>query len=97
MENTYHIKVEVIGKEDENGKIDQGLKDGIECNGFVILGNREDDSTSVIHHLSLIDMAFLILKEEKFMQASIIAKAMEEAKDWGRKSSSNLLELLKNL
>ena len=55
---TYRIKVEVIGEELEDGKLDREMTDeGIECDGFVILGFTGDGVYSSVHHTTIADIA----------------------------------------
>ena len=75
----YRIKIEVIGEEDEC-KLDQTDLKPIECDGFAILGSKDDKPNSVfIHHLSTIDIANIIAEHDTLLSASIIAKAFKEA------------------
>ena len=54
---------------------------GVECDGFAILANKGKGGTNVIHGISNIDLAALIAGNDEMMAASVIAKALREARD----------------
>jgi len=81
-EPIYRIKVEVIGEERDDCKLDKKLKEGIECAGFVILADKEDSSSVLIHGVSTLDIATMIAPSGAMMAASILAKAMREGKKY---------------
>ena len=76
----YRITVEVIG--DEKGhEIGDSLRKGIECDGFAILANKGKGAETAIHRISSIDLASIVACSDEMMGASLIAKAMREARD----------------
>lgn len=93
-EPIYRIKVEVIGTEDEEHKINETLR-GVECNGFVILGNKGESTSTAIHGVSNIDIATMIATSGEMMAASLIAQAMREGKKYMREERSPLVDILK--
>lgn len=95
--NTYRIKIEVIGGDGEH-PIDERLLDGIECNGFVIIGDQGESSTVIIHHLTVRDIADSIAHEDSLLAASVIAKAYNEANDMiGKRKMNSLASILRGL
>ena len=81
MENpTYRITVEVIGDEKDH-ELGDFLRVGVECDGFAILANKSKGGTNVIHGISNIDLAALIAGNDEMFAASVIAKALREARD----------------
>ena len=54
---------------------------GVECDGFAILANKGKGGTNVIHGISNIDLAALISGDDEMMAASVIAKALREARN----------------
>lgn len=78
MEKTYkyRIKVEVLGEPDKDSlKVLETVGEGIECNGFVILGDRVEDTVTFIHDMSIDEVAKSIVPDEDLMQAAILAQA----------------------
>lgn len=95
-EPIYRIKIEVIGTEDEKCKIDETLRGGVDCSGFVILCDKGDDtSTAILHHVSNIDVACAIAGSGELMAASLIAQAMREGRKLLREERSPLADLIK--
>ena len=92
----YRIKVEVIGEQEH--KISAALQEGIECEGFAIIADKGETRAKIIHGVSNIELASAIAGSDELMAASIIAKALREAKevsDKGKiKEISGLLNLL---
>ena len=91
MENpTYRITVEVIG--DEKGcEIGNSLQGGVECDGFAIIANKGEGGQTVIHGVSNIDLACIIAENDVMMGASVIAKALREARTIIENKSSKIL------
>ena len=54
--------------------------DGISCDGFVIAANGEHNSSVAIHNVNQMDIATMIAASAELTSASIIAKALREAK-----------------
>lgn len=75
-ETKYRIKVELIGEPDKDGlKLLETVGEGIECNGFVILGDNEDHALTLIHNMNIKDIAESIMPDKELMQAAILAQA----------------------
>lgn len=91
MENlTYRITVEVIG--DEKGpKLGDSMRGGVECDGFAIIANKGKGGTTAIHGISNIDLAAIIAGSDELMGASVIAKALREARDITENKPSKIL------
>lgn len=94
-EPIYRIKVEVIGEETEDCKINETLRGGVDCNGFVILCNKEDSSEVAIHRVSNIDIATMLAPSGEMMAASLLAQAMREGKKYLQESRNPLVDILK--
>jgi len=73
----YRIKIEAL---DPNETIKEDLQAGVECDGFFLGMNIEDDNRSIIHNLSIVDIAGVIAPDTKLLEAAIIARAMDEAR-----------------
>jgi len=94
-EPIYRIKIEVIGTEDKECKIDETLRGGVDCSGFVILCDKGDTSSAILHHVSNIDVACAIAGSGELMAASLIAQAMREGRKLMREERSPLADLIK--
>ena len=94
-EPIYRIKVEVIGEEKEDCKLDESLRGGVECSGFVILSNNEDHSSVALHAVSNIDIATMIAPSGEMMAASLIAQAMREGKKYLDEARNPMADILK--
>lgn len=94
-EPIYRIKVEVIGEEKEDCKLDESLRGGVECSGFVILSNNEDHASVAIHAVSNIDIATMIAPSDEMMAASLIAQAMRKGKKYLNEARNPLADILK--
>lgn len=93
----YRIKIEPI-EGAEGAKISDELLEPIECDGFVILGNRGRTSVNIMHDINDIEIASIIAEDTDILGASIIAKAMREDSEMKRKSAAgNLFGKLLNL
>lgn len=90
MENpTYRITVEVIG--DEKGhELGDSLR-GVECDGFAIIANKGKSGQVAIHGISNIDLACIIAGNDEMTGASVIAKALREARTITEDKSSKIL------
>lgn len=76
----YRIKVEAIGEGECKDMLDEKLTEGIECNGFVILGDRgPKQGVTLKHDVNDIDIAGIIAEDAGMLGASLIAKAMKNA------------------
>ncbi|MBE5774522.1 MAG: hypothetical protein E7337_11405 [Clostridiales bacterium] len=94
-EPIYRIKVEVIGEEKEGCKLDESLRGGVECSGFVILSNNEDHTSVAMHAVSNMDIATMIAPSGEMMAASLIAQAMREGKKYLNEARNPLADILK--
>lgn len=94
-EPIYRIKVEVIGEENEDCKLDESLRGGVECSGFVILSNNEDHTSVAMHAVSNMDIATMIAPSGEMMAASLIAQAMREGKKYLNEARNPLADILK--
>lgn len=75
-EYKYRIKVEVIGEPDADDlKMLESIGEGIECDGLLILGDRREHSTELVHKASIDDIARMITPCVDLMQAAILAQA----------------------
>lgn len=59
---------------------------GIECDGFVILGDRGQDVATLIHGLTTTEVAQSIACHGTLIAAATIAKALREARQYERES-----------
>lgn len=75
-EYKYRIKIEVLSEPDEEDlKMLELIGDGIDCDGFLILGDKREKSTELIHEASIEDIARMIAPSVDLMQAAILAQA----------------------
>lgn len=94
----YRIKVEAIGEGECKVMLDEKLTEGIECNGFVILGDRDKQGAIIKQDVNDIDIAGLIAEDADMLGASLIAKAMTDACELKKKErAGNLFGKLLNL
>ena len=94
----YRIKVEAIGEAEGKDMLDEKLTEGIECNGFVILGDRDKQGAIIKQDVNDIDIAGLIAEDADMLGASLIAKAMQDACELKKKSrAGDLFGKLLNL
>jgi hypothetical protein len=95
-ENKYRIRVEVIGEEEPENKISENLRHGIECDGFVILGNSEVNGKPdvvVMHRITMNEITNLIMKRGELVAAGMLAKTKIDAKKYMTAGAKeNLLE-----
>ena len=90
------FKMGLIETEDEECKIDKALRGGgVDCSGFVILCDKGDTSSAILHHVSNIDVACAIAGSGELMAASLIAQAMREGRKLMREERSPLADLIK--
>lgn len=90
--------MEAIGEAEGKDMLDEKLTEGIECNGFVILGDRDKQGTIIKHDVNDIDIAGLIAEDADMLGASLIAKAMKDACELKKNSrAGDLLGKLLNL
>jgi len=67
----------------------------VDCNGFVILCDKGDRGTSIMHNVSNIDIAHALAGNGNLMAASLIALAMREGRKYIQEESNPLVDLLK--
>lgn len=76
----YRIKLEAIGEGECKDMLNEELTEGIECDGFVILCNRDHKQGAIVkYNVNDIDIAGLIAEDADMLGASLIAKAMKDA------------------
>lgn len=68
---------------------------GVECNGFTIIADECDGCTTVLHHVTTMDVAKAMASNGTLMAAATIAKAVREAKKY--EHEDNLAEMLKGI
>ena len=94
----YKIELKALEEGKEAKEFDKTYEEGIECDGFVILGVNEGGHYSAIHDMDVVKIAKAIACDNKVLPASIIAKAIYESKGLSEKMARNsLLELLKGI
>lgn len=93
-EPIYRIKIEVIGEEKADGKLDETLR-GVDCNGFVILCDKGDRCTSILHNVTNIDIAHALAGNGNLMAASMVAQAMRECRKYIQEERNPLADFLK--
>ena len=85
----YRIKVEAIGECKD--MLDEKITEGIECNGFVILCDRDHKQGAIVKHdVNDIDIAGLIAEDANMLGASLIAKAMKDAYELKKKERAGV-------
>ena len=82
----YRIRIEAL---DPSEELRAEYRIGIECDGFTIIGDREDGTNTSIHQMSTVDIAEAIANSEDLISAAIMAKAMAEAKRIRREMKSS--------
>lgn len=73
----FRIKVEYLNPDMETS---EELMNGIECDGFFMGLDCDDHDTTVIQHLTRVDVAATIAKSTDLLEAAMIAHGMEEAR-----------------
>lgn len=97
MEKKYKIRIECTDAEEQQ-RFDEELGGGVECNGFALITNKsEHKGSALLHDISMIDLACLIAGNDELTEASIIAKALVEARERKMKSAGNDLHKLLDL
>ena len=93
--SNYRIVIEAIS---EHGKkeLPEELRGGVECEGFVIIADKGEGSTTVIQDVNKIDIASSLACSNALMSAAHIAKAMREARKI-ENTPSSFADLLKEL
>ena len=94
--SNYRIIIEPTTEEVAK-RLPEKLREGVECEGFVLLIDKADDHITAIQDIGRMDIASMIGNSAQLLACSHIAKAMHEAKDMERKCSiSELLDDLTN-
>lgn len=97
MEKKYKIRIECTDAEEQQ-RFDEELEGGVECDGFVLIAKKgEHKGSAILHDINMIDLACLIAGNDDLMEASIIAKALAEARERKMKSAGNDLHKLLDL
>lgn len=73
--NKYRIKVEAINGNDE--ELLAVHREGIDCDGFVIIGDRKDSSTIDLRKIAVMDIAMAIAKDDNLLRAACVAIGIE--------------------
>lgn len=78
----YRIRVEALDPAEELGA---EYRMGIECEGFLIVADKEDSHDTAIHDMGTADIADCIANDADLMEAACIARGMFEAKNVARR------------
>ena len=78
MEITYRIKVESVDGTDL--RLDEQYKDGIECDGFVIVAHDRTGNTVAIHHMNVLGIAQGMADSDELMAGAAIAEGLKKSK-----------------
>lgn len=86
----FRIKVEPLNPDVE---VDEELMNGMECDGFFLVGHTEltateSEDTISINEMSPIDMAVAIAKSTELLDAAIIAKGIDDARQMRKNRES---------
>lgn len=81
----YKIRIEAL---DPSEELRAEYRIGIECDGFTIIGDREDGSSISIHEMDTVDIALAMAREPELLSSCVIAKAMAEAARMKREMKS---------
>lgn len=98
----YRIRIEAIGEgaETEHEYMKELSEKGIECNGFCIIGVKDEKEHScTFHDLTIQQLAVAIASTSEVLQAAVLAKALNDTKVIGKqfagiKMAENFKELL---
>lgn len=83
----YRIRIEAIGEgaETEHEYMKKLSEDGIECEGFCIIGVKDESEHScTFHDLSIMRLAKAMAGTSEVLQAAVLAKALNDAKVIGK-------------
>lgn len=81
----YLIKVEAL----DGSELDKRYTEGIECDGFAVLGDSKESGVAAIHNLSNFDLAGLITNCDHLMIAAELATTMRKIKSSLKKVSED--------
>lgn len=73
----FRIKVEYLNPDMETN---EELMNGLECDGFFMGLDRDDQVTTVIQQMTSVGVAVHIAKSTDLLEAAMIAHGMEEAR-----------------
>ena len=79
----YRIRIEAIGEgaETEHEYMKKLSEDGMECEGFCIIGVKDESEHScTFHDLSIMRLAKAMAGTSEVLQAAVLAKALNDAK-----------------
>ena len=69
----YRIKIEIIGEENEDSKVDESLLEGIECNGFLLLLDHGELFSKFYQNISIVDIAEMMKNDNRLISAAMIS------------------------
>lgn len=87
----YRIRIEAIGEgaETEHEYMKKLSEDGIECEGFCIIGVKDESEHScTFHDLSIMRLAKAMAGTSEVLQAAVLAKAFNDAEVVNRQFST---------
>ena len=89
----YLIRIESM-----DGRLEPELEEtygqGIECDGFCIIGDTAERNSVAIHHMSVDSMSAAISGCDNLLSAAILAKAKREIIDMNKRKAANALNKL---
>lgn len=83
----YRIRIEAIGEgaETEHEYMKELSEEGIECNGFCIIGvEDEKNHNCTFHDLTIKRLAEVMSDTSEVLQAAVLAKALNDARVIGK-------------
>lgn len=97
----YRIRIEAIGEgaETEHEYMKELSEEGIECNGFCIIGVKDEkEHNCTFHDLTIKRLAEAMSSTSEVLQAAVMAKALNDARAIGKqfaeiKMAENFKEL----
>lgn len=97
----YRVRVEAIGEgaETEHEYMKELSEEGIECNGFCIIGvEDEKNHNCTFHDLTIKQLAEAMSSTSEVLQAAVMAKAFNDARAIGMQFAEiNMSERIKEL
>lgn len=76
-ERIYRISAEVIGQEKDNSYLDRNDAD-VTCDGFAVIGTRDDGCSVWLHHVSVMGLAKAIATNDDLVRAARLAIALHD-------------------
>lgn len=89
----YLIRIEAMDGELEPGMAET-YGDGIECDGFVIIGDTKKRNSVAIHRMNIDGISDAIAQTDNLLSAAILAKAKHEVIALNRRKAANTLSKL---